>query len=198
MEKEFDLEIVFTPAMMGYKRKSDELVSNNNLSKWWKQSKTKIMNKFKHDMKEWYIPQSKDNPYRWAEIHFTILRTNNRKIDSDALGSSTYKWTIDLLVEQGYLTDDDQCRVVLNPTKLNCDETVETSVRMQVNFYERFEMSIDELKVKLDNLKEELDKVGGTDHNKSASLRARKILSEIKNTTPRLREELLKMDREKR
>ena len=195
MEKEFDLEIVFTPAMLCRKKKSDELVSNNNLSKWWRQSKTKIMNNFKDTMKEWYLPISDDNPYRWAEIHFTILRTNNRKIDSDALGSSTYKWTIDLLVEQGYLLDDDQCRVVQNPTLLNCEGTIETSVRMQVNFYERFEMTIDKLRDKLLELNNELLNVGGKEHVKAASKRARIILGEIKNAVPQLRKTLIELDK---
>ena len=137
MAQEFDLEIVFTPAMMGYKRKSEELVSNNNLSKWWRHSKTRIKNTFQDYLKEWYLPKWEEDPYRWAEIHFTILRTNLRKMDSDALSSSTYKWAIDVLTTQGYLIDDDQCRVVLNPTELGVSGTIETSVKMQIKFKEQ-------------------------------------------------------------
>ena len=135
MEKEFDLEIVFTPAMLRRKKKSDVLCTTNNMHLWYRYSKTKIKESFKNDMKEWYLPKHTGDPYRWAEIHFTILRTNKRKIDSDALSSGTYKWTQDLLVEQGYLSDDDQTRLVLNPTEFDCDGTVETSVRMQVYFF---------------------------------------------------------------
>ncbi len=196
MENEdFDMTIVFTPAMMGYKKKSDELISNNNISKWWKQSKTKLMNDFKNKMKEWYLAENDDSPYRWAEIHFTILRTNNKKIDSDALSSSTYKWTIDLLTELGYLVDDDQCRIILHPTKLNCEGPIETSVKMQVKFYERIEMELDELKQKVIELAKELSKVDGENHNKSASARVRKMLVEIKNGTPSLRRKLLDLDK---
>ena len=137
MAQEFDLEIVFTPAMMGYKRKSDELVSNNNLSKWWRHSKTRIKNTFQDYLKEWYLPIWEEDPYRWAEIHFTILRKNYVKMDSDALSSSTYKWAIDVLTIQGYLSDDDICRVVLNPTELGVSGNIETSVKMQIKFKEQ-------------------------------------------------------------
>jgi len=137
MSKEFDLEVVFTPAMMGYKRKSLEICSSNNLSKWWRHSKTRIKNEFQDRLKEWYLPKWEEAPYRWAEIHFTILRTNQRKMDSDSLSASTYKWAIDVLVTQSYLTDDDQCRVVLNPTQLGVSGNAETSVKMQIKFKEQ-------------------------------------------------------------
>ena len=192
------MEIVFTPAMLGLKRKSDEICSTNNLSRWWKQSKTRIMNQFKNNMKEWFIPESDDNPYRWAEIHFTILRTNGRKMDPDSLGSSTYKWTIDLLTEQGYLLDDDKCRVVLEPTQLHCKSNIETSVRMQVKFHERYEMEIEDLKLKAYNLIDELEKVGGEHHIKAASAKVRGILIDIKNATPKLRRDLIELDKIKR
>jgi len=130
--EEWDIDIVFAPAMLRYKKKSDEVASTNNLSRWWKQNKTKIKNCFQDELKEWYIPEYKGEPYRWAEIHFTILRTNKRKMDSDSLGPSTYKWAIDLLTKQGYIVDDDQCRVIMHPTELDVPGTIETSVRMQV------------------------------------------------------------------
>ena len=107
-------------------------------------------------MRDWFIQESDDNPYRWAEIHFTILRTNGRKMDPDSLGASTYKWSIDLLTEQGFLIDDDKCRIVLNPTLFHQKGNVETSVRMQVKFFERYEMTIDELKAKAELLHIEL------------------------------------------
>lgn len=190
----YDLEIVFTPAMLGLKRKSDEVASTNNLSKWWKQNKTKIKDKFQDEMKAWFIPESEDNPYRWAEINFTILRTNNRKMDPDSLGPSTYKWTIDLLTELGYIVDDDRCRVILHPTELNCKGTIETSVKMQVNFYERIEMTIEELREAANKLVAELDKVGGENHVKAACGRVRKILVDLKNATPQLRRNLMELD----
>ena len=128
----WDLDIVFAPAMLGLVRKSDEVATTNNLSRWWKHAKTKIKDKFQEDMKGWYIPEYEGEPSRWAEIHFTILRTNGRKMDADSLSPSTYKWAIDLLTKQGYIVDDDQCRIILHPTKLKVPGTIETSIRMQV------------------------------------------------------------------
>lgn len=193
--QEYDLEIVFTPAMLGLKRKSDEVASTNNLSKWWKHSKAKIMTSFKNNMKEWFISEFEDNPYRWAEINFTIMRTNNRKMDPDSLGPSTYKWTIDLLTEQGYIVDDDRCRVILHPTELNCKGTIETSVRMQVKLFERIEMDIKELKLAAQQLVTELENVGGETHIKAACGRVRMILGDLKNATPQLRRDLKELDK---
>jgi len=195
MEEEFDIDIVFTPAMLGLKRKSDEIASTNNLSKWWKQSKTRIKESFKNTLKEWYLPEWDDNVYRKAEVHFTILRTNQRKMDADSLGASTFKWSIDCLTEQGYIVDDDQVKVVLNPTLLSQEGNVETSVRMQVKLLERFEMTIQELREKIAALSAELENVGGENHIKNASKRARKILGEIKNATPQLRRDLVELDK---
>ncbi len=193
--QEYDLDIVFTPAVIGSKKKSQEVCSTNNISRWWRHSKTKIMSQFKHDMREWFIPKWLDNPYRSAEIHFTILRTNKRKMDPDSLGPSTYKWTIDLLVEQGMIIDDDQCMVVLHPTKLDCPGTIETSVRMQVKLFERIEMTIEELKVAVNALADELKDVGGENHVKAACGRARMILGDLKNVVPQLRRDLKTLDK---
>jgi len=193
--QEYDLDIVFTPAMLGSKKKSQEVCSTNNISRWWRHSKTKIMSQFKQDMREWFIPEWQSNPYRYAEINFTILRTNNRRMDPDSLGPSTYKWTIDLLTEQGYIVDDDQCRVVLHPTELNCKGTIETSVRMQIKLFERIEMTVEELKQAASNLVAELENVGGENHVKAACGRVRMILGDLKNATPELRRNLKDLDK---
>lgn len=193
MEEEFDIDVVFPPAMLGYKRKSDEVASTNNLSKWWKQSKTRIKENFKTIIKEWYLPEWDGNIYRRAEVHYTILRTNYRGMDSDALGPSTYKWALDCLTEQGYITDDDQCKVVLNPTLLGQSGNVETMIRMQIKLLERQDMTVDELKEAVVILNNELERVGGTDNVKASCNRARKLLVEIRNATPELSLELNEM-----
>ncbi len=192
----WDIDVVFVPAMMGYKRKSDEIASTNNLSKWWKQSKTRIKNEFQNHLKEWVLPTYMDNPYRWAEIHFTILRTNGKGIDSDALGPSTYKWAIDVLTHQGYIIDDDKCRVVLNPTELHVPGLIETQVRMQIKLKEQFTMTVTELRDAVATLQIELQtRVGEGQHVKAASANVRKILGEIKNATPQLRRDLVELDK---
>ena len=196
MEEEFDIDVVFTPAMLGYKRKSDEVASTNNLSKWWQQSKTRIKNDFKNIVKEWYLPEWDNNYFRRAEVHFTILRTNYRKMDADSLGPSTYKWALDCLTEQGYIIDDDQCKVVLNPTLLGQSGNVETMVRMQVKLLERQEMTVDELRDKVATLQIELQtRVGQGQHVKVAAMNVIKIIEEIRNSTPQLTEDLKEMNK---
>ncbi len=193
--EEWDIDIVFAPAMLGLVRKSDEIATTNNLSRWWKQSKTRIKNKFQEDLKEWFIPEYDDNPYRWAEIHFTILRTNHMKIDSDYLGPSSYKWAIDLLTVQGYIIDDDQCRVVQHPTKLGVEGAIETSIRMQVKLNERFEMTLEDLKEKSETLAEEMNVFFSGKRTKAGSARIRSILGDVKNATPQLRRDLVAADK---
>lgn len=135
-EEEYDIDIIFTPATLERKTKSNVLCCNNNQSLWYRHSKTKIKNTFKEFLKEWYLPPYSREPHRSAEITFTALRNNGYKLDSDALSSSTYKWAIDVLTEQNYLIDDDACRVVLEPTELRVPGSIETQVRMQVKFKE--------------------------------------------------------------
>lgn len=191
MKEEFDISVVFPPAMMGYKRRSDEAATTNNLSKWWKQSKTRIKGDFKNMIKEWYLPIWDRNIYRSAEIHFTILRTNQRRMDSDSLGPSTYKWAIDCLTEQGYIIDDDQCKVVLNPTLLGQSGNVETMIRMEIKLLERKEMTIEELKKVVKILDSELTMVHGKKHVKASSKRAQDLLNEITNAAPQLKQDLI-------
>ena len=116
-------------------------------------------------------------------------------MDPDSLGPSTYKWAIDLLVEQGMIIDDDQCMVVLHPTKLDCPGTIETSVRMQVKLFERIKMTIEELKIAVNTLANELKDVGGENHVKASCGRARMILGDLKNSVPQLRRDLKDLDR---
>ena len=56
-------------------------------------------------------------------------------------------------------------------------------------------MTIDKLRDKLLELNNELLNVGGEEHVKAASKRARMILGEIKNAVPQLRKELRELDR---
>ncbi len=56
-------------------------------------------------------------------------------------------------------------------------------------------MTLDELREVVMQLQYELENVGDEDHNKSASLRARKILIEIKKATPQLRKDLVELDK---
>jgi hypothetical protein len=135
MPSPWDIDIVFVPAKIGGKKHSNTHALANNVALWYRYSKTKIKNDFKARMKEWSLPIYESEPHDEAEVHFQIFRDSNRKIDSDSMSISTFKWALDLLVEQGYLSDDDRVKIVLHPTKLDKDSKVkyiETMVHMQV------------------------------------------------------------------
>ncbi len=188
---EHQINFIFVPPSFG---KKNELCTLNNVTKWFKFAKTKLKDNFKLDLSEWSLPPWEDNPYTKADIEYTILRKDGKKIDSDNLAFS-YKWLQDLLVDQNYLIDDDKVKVVLNPTQLHVEGSVETSVSCNIKLYRRFEMTIDELKITVRNLALELENVGSENHIKAASGRVRKMLGEIKNATPELRKALVALDK---
>ena len=190
------LNFIFVPPSFGIK--NPQMVTLNNVPKWWKFAKTKLKDEFKAQLSDWSLPPvDDDNPYTKADIEYTILRKNGVKIDSDNL-AFPYKWLQDLLVENGYLVDDDQTRVVLNPTLLHVEGNVETSVRVEIHLKEKYIMTIDELKALIDVIKFDLEKVDTEDgsHGKPASGRVRKALGEIKNATPELRRTLVERDKQ--
>jgi hypothetical protein len=56
-------------------------------------------------------------------------------------------------------------------------------------------MTVEELKSKIEDLQNELEKVGGSEHVKAASKRCRVLLGEIKLAVPNLRRELIELDK---
>ena len=190
--EEYKVSFNFVPPAFG---KKNELCTMNNHSRWGRFAKTKIKQEFQDMISEWSLPPWEDeNPFTKAEMECTILRKDGKKLDSDNL-AFTYKWLQDILVLNGYLIDDDQVKVTLNPTRLNVEGEVETSVHVDIRLYERFEMTVEELKAKVEQLVKELENVGGENHVKAASGRVRKILGEIKNATPELRRQLVALDK---
>ena len=185
------IEFIFTPPTFG---KKNELCSLNNISKWFRFAKTKLKAEFKNNLMEWSLPEWEDNPYTKAKIEYTIRRKDGRKIDSDNL-VIVYKWLQDLMVEQNYMIDDDHVKVTLHPTQLHVEGEIETSVHVTIHLYERYTMTIEELKQKVQDLANDLVHVGDEGHVKAASGRVRKVLGEIKNATAQLRRDLVEMDK---
>ncbi len=193
--EEHKIDFIFTPPVFG---KKNELCSLNNLSRWYRFAKTKIKQDFKTQLGEWFLPQWEDqNPFTQAEIEYTILRKDGKKLDSDNL-TIVYKWLQDFLVEQNYMIDDDSIKVILNPTCLYVEGSVETSVRVSITLKKRFKMTITELKATIDLIKADLEKIDTADgeHGKPASMRVRKMLVELKNATPELRRDLIALDKQ--
>jgi len=186
------INFIFVPPSFGIRK--PELVTLNNITRWWKFAKTKIKDEFKSEISEWNLPEWDDNPFTKAEIEYTILRKDGYKLDSDNL-AFTYKWLQDVLVENCYLIDDDKIKVVLNPTQLHVEGNVETSVRVAITLTERYIMTVEELKALIDALQKDLENVGGDKHVKTASARVRKALGEIKNATAQLRRDLVLLDK---
>ena len=185
------IEFIFTHPTFG---KKNELCSLNNLSRWSRFAKTKLKAEFKNNLMEWSLPEWEDNPYTKARIEYTIRRKDGKKLDSDNL-VIIYKWLQDLMVEQNYLVDDDQVKVTLHPTQLHVEGEIETSVHVTIHLYERYTMTITELKDAVVTLHADLEKVNGVVRNKAASMRIRKILGDIKNATPQLRRDLVILDK---
>jgi hypothetical protein len=190
--EEYEIEFIFTPPGFG---KKNQLCTANTIPKWYRYSKTKIKQEFQNIISEWYLPEWDDNPYKCAELDFTILRKDGKNIDSDSFAISAYKWIRDMLVINDYLVDDDRVKQTMHPTILNVDGNVETSIKTKIKLTERYVMTIEELKVKAEELLNDLEKVGGSNHVKASSARVRKILGEIKNATPQLRRDLIELDK---
>jgi len=190
MEEQIDF--IFVPPSFGIRKPA--LATLNNVSKWWGFAQTKMKQSFKAELQDWSLPIWEENPYTEAHIEYTILRSNGFKLDSDNLAFS-YKWLQDLLVENGYLVDDDKIRVVLNPTQLHVEGNVETSVRVAITLKEKYIMTVDELKALIGAIQKDLEKIDGEGHKKPASARVRKALGEIKNATPQLRRDLIELDK---
>lgn len=129
-----NFEFVCAPPKIGVGKHKNEYATNNNLPYWYRYYKTKIKNTFKQVLCGWYVPTA-EQQFRKATVTFQILRDSKRKIDSDAFGSSAYKWILDTITEQGHLIDDDQVRVILEPTSLNASEN-ETQIYCKVELYD--------------------------------------------------------------
>lgn len=129
----YDIDISFIGPKIGGGRMKNSYATNNNIPTWYRYYKTKIKLQFKTMLHEWYLPPSTRKAEK-AEVTFTIMRNNKKKMDPDAFGISAFKWAIDTLVEQGYLADDDKVRIILEPTQLDCADSGETTINMKVKF----------------------------------------------------------------
>jgi len=86
------------------KNTSEILITLNNISSWYRYSKTKIKEEYKDLLKEFYIP----NPiqeYQTLTIEYRIIRHNKINIDKDNV-IFALKWISDTLEELGYVRND--------------------------------------------------------------------------------------------
>ena len=131
-----NISISFIAPKIGAGKWKNQYATTNNIPKWYRWYKPKISQDFKQMLAEWYMPTYDNLPFNKAEVTFKIKRNQKKKMDPDAFGASAFKWAIDMLVEQKYLVDDDKVRIILEPTELDCKDTGETIIHMEVKFYD--------------------------------------------------------------
>lgn len=124
----------------------EQVISLNNINKWYRFQSSKIKNEYKELLKDWYIP-TPDNTYEALYIEFHLYRHNKRTLDSDNLGF-IIKWTIDAIKEinwkidttgkkpktiknPGWMIDDDNITYLVKPAILNTD-LEETEIKVRV------------------------------------------------------------------
>jgi len=110
------------------------------------------------------------------------VRKDDRRIDADST-SLVAKWVCDVLVEKGYLVDDDKVRFIFEPPKLAQRQQNEMMIHLKIKLKERYTMTHEELKDKVARLHELLD---GLDEKwvKTKSKEVRKLLTELRQGAP--------------
>lgn len=102
----------------------------NNASIWMRYYQAKIKKTFKDSLKDWVIPIHEGSPHTIGSVEFQLYRPTKRRLDADSI-AFIGKWTVDLLVEQGYFVDDDNITFVYKPVIVESDR-VETEVMFTV------------------------------------------------------------------
>jgi hypothetical protein len=105
-----------------------EIVSLNNVNKWYRYQVSNIKNRFQDELKEWCIPEATEKRESLFLV-FEVLRQNKRKFDSDAIGFHI-KWIIDA-IKKDWLIDDDQIFYLVIPSKVE-NELNEASLKVSV------------------------------------------------------------------
>jgi hypothetical protein len=126
-----NMNVSFSPPKIGSGRYKNQYATVNTLPYWYRYQKTKIKNSFKEMLRNWYFPES-EITYDFAEITFKIIKPTKIRQDPDAFGASAYKWAIDTLVEQKYIIDDMNIRIILEPTELGNKKISELTILMNI------------------------------------------------------------------
>lgn len=109
---------------------TEQICTLNNHSRWIRWGKTEIKNNYKELLKDFFIPEPEEEPFRKLLLRYTVLRHNKRRIDAMNTMFAD-KWCLDLMVEMGHLTDDDQCTHIIHPA-VYVDNITETMLKLEV------------------------------------------------------------------
>lgn len=107
-----------------------QIASLNNLSRWYRHNHTKIKNGYKDLLRDFYVPEP-NQIYNSLLFKYEIQRHNNRRADSMNLVPLADKWLVDLMVDIGWMKDDDKCYHMISPAVYK-KGIVETQLRVQV------------------------------------------------------------------
>ena len=111
---------------------SEIIATLNNVSQWLRYKKTEIKNQYKQLCRDFFIPEPPDEwkPITSVVLEYTILRHNTKRIDTDNVIFAS-KFLADLLVDMGYLIDDNQVTLIIKPYIVD-KSLVETQLSMRM------------------------------------------------------------------
>ena len=124
------LEFTTPVPKIGAGKFKNQLAVNNTIPNWYRWYKKKIKDTFKQLLAEWHIEESQlalDD----VTVEFQLYRPTARKLDADSIAISAGKWTVDLLVERGWIKDDNTVTFIYKPVIIERDR-VETDVKVSV------------------------------------------------------------------
>ena len=111
-------------------KNTKQIVSLNNMSRWYRYGITRIKNDYKAILKDFFIPDPQTE-FISLRIEYEVQRHNKRRVDSMNIIAFADKWILDSFVETGWLKDDDKCYHVINPAQY-VEGIVETQLKMKV------------------------------------------------------------------
>ena len=123
------LEFRFPILRIGRGTFKDQAVLMNNVNRWKRGYQTILKKEFKDSLRDWVIPVS-DLGFDTGRVEFKLFRNNGIRQDADSIAYQA-KWLQDLLVEQGWFSDDRGLTTVFEPVTIEKDR-VEHEIRVRV------------------------------------------------------------------
>lgn len=114
-----------------FPKHKNQILSANNISKWYRYKKTEYKNKYKSFLKDMIIPENNGEPYTELLVVYKVLRHNNRRVDAMNIVMFLDKWFVDALVDEKWLTDDDKVSTFIEQTEFSCGGN-ETKVLVKI------------------------------------------------------------------
>ncbi len=119
------------PLPKGIGKNKNKIASMNEVPKWHWSSTSKVKDRFKVMVKEWFLScPSANEVYNYAYVKYELLRHNKRVIDADNIGFIV-KWTNDCIKELGWIYDDDMLSYSVERARL-IPSLNETSVKVTI------------------------------------------------------------------